>query len=234
MSNLQFAILHIFVTVIIIGFVDFAAFIQFKYIINIEVTAMTFIMPTMLGVIFGILFSLIHHYYEKQKSMQMYKDIAMTDVLTGVTSRYACDLILDIEHKRYLRNKTPFSIVMIDIDDFKNVNDTYGHDVGDETLCTLTKCLESDLRAMDTVCRWGGEEFIVVLPETDIDTACEIAENLRKNIYLHNFNHVRSVSISVGVSSINDKSKNLKEIIKNSDDALYEAKKSGKNRVICK
>jgi diguanylate cyclase (GGDEF)-like protein len=230
----KFILFYIFGTIVIVGFIDLAAYIQLRYIVDFKMSGMTYVVPSFIGTLFGILFSSTHYYYQKHKQMQIYKDIAMTDFLTGVTSRYACDLILDIEYNRYLRNRVNFSVVMIDIDDFKMINDTYGHEVGDEALCALTKCLESDLRAMDMVCRWGGEEFIVVLPETGIKTACKIAENLRCSVNSYHFKHFEHLSISLGVSSTQSGCKDVKEIIKYSDDALYEAKKSGKNRVICK
>jgi diguanylate cyclase (GGDEF)-like protein len=214
------------------GLVNTAAFIQFKQVLQIEFEAYMFIVPTILGVIFAILFILAVYYYKRLKILHMYESVAKTDTLTGATSRYACELVLDMENKRNLRYQTSFSILMIDIDDFKKINDTYGHLVGDAVLRALVTCIEMRLRDMDVICRWGGEEFIVILPDTSQSEAEKVAQTLRASVESFDFEKVVRVTISIGVATTKDVHQSIDSMIKKADDALYEAKKSGKNRVI--
>lgn len=232
MSNLKSLVFYFIIVIAFLGVVNTAAYIQFSQVLKIEIHEIMFLIPSIIALLSSLLFTLVIHFNNKIKAMQMYEKIAKTDTLTGATSRYACELVLDIEMNRFKRQGTVFSIVMIDIDNFKRINDTYGHGVGDYVLCEMTEHLESALRDMDRVCRWGGEEFIVILPDTDSDEAKKVAEHLRERIDLHDFNETRHVTISLGVAAIKDKDKYIQTLIKRADDALYIAKRSGKNRVI--
>jgi diguanylate cyclase (GGDEF)-like protein len=152
------------------------------------------------------------------------------DVLTGVLNRKALmEKIDDYNNK----NKS-LGIIMIDIDNFKVINDTYGHLVGDQILKEFTAIISNTIRKSDFVGRYGGEEFLAVIPDLDVDEVKTIAERIRKNIESEIF-HIGSLSLkitaSLGVYVLTEKSK-IEDAIKLADDALYEAKKSGKNRVI--
>ena len=126
-----------------------------------------------------------------------------------------------------VKNKSPGNILFFDIDHFKKINDTYGHDFGDFVLEEIGKILKNTFRKSDIIGRWGGEEFIVVLPETKYEDALKLAEKLRKIIENHDFDGVR-ITISIGVSEYNG---NFEESLKKADEALYNAKNSGRNQV---
>jgi len=156
--------------------------------------------------------------------------MATTDQLTGLCNRYKINEILSNEKNRNSRFGTYFSIILIDIDDFKMVNDNYGHLVGDSVLVEFAKILSSDSRVTDIVGRWGGEEFIIILPQTKKLDAAIVAENLKEKISSHSFSTAEKQSASFGIAECTS-DEDIKSIIKKADNALYEAKKTGKNRV---
>jgi diguanylate cyclase (GGDEF)-like protein len=137
------------------------------------------------------------------------------------------------------RDNHEISIIMLDIDKFKNVNDTYGHQIGDEVIISLAQLLKKNIRKSDIVCRYGGEEFVVMLPNTKLDQARVVAEEIRKNtqdlrIPIETKKEI-NFTISLGVSSIHlDKENALEDALKRADDALYNAKELGRNRVCYK
>jgi len=159
------------------------------------------------------------------------KTLAITDHLTGLYNRIKIEDRLEVEYTRHIRYKNIFSVILLDIDKFKAVNDTYGHDIGDITLVKTAKILTNNIRQTDTVGRWGGEEFIVICPETEIEGAVKLAEKLRKVIEKTIFDSIGSITCSFGVAEINN-ADTIKNIIKRSDIALYNAKEQGRNRVI--
>ncbi len=132
--------------------------------------------------------------------------------------------------KRY---DTNISLVMLDIDHFKEVNDKYGHDVGDKVLVEFAKRSKAILRGVDILVRWGGEELITILPETDVNAAGEAAERLRQYIMSEPFFHVGKITVSLGVTGIL-LSDTKDSVLKRIDDALYESKRLGRNRVTTK
>jgi len=122
------------------------------------------------------------------------------------------------------------SLIMFDIDHFKKVNDTYGHAVGDYVLQTLTQIVKMDLRETDYLVRWGGEEFIIIAPDTDVRRAEILAERVRKSAEEYSFDQVGTVTVSFGVTQFTgDDTEDT--FIKRTDDALYSAKRMGRNRV---
>ena len=122
---------------------------------------------------------------------------------------------------------------MFDIDNFKSINDTYGHDIGDEVLKTLSNLTLGSIRATDFASRWGGEEFMILLPETSLADTARIAENIRVAIESYKFEAIPTpITISLGVADYKSDYKDKEEIIKNVDIALYEAKHNGKNQVV--
>lgn len=162
------------------------------------------------------------------------EQIARTDPLTLISNRR--DLIEKInqEQMRFERNGKPFVIIIADIDNFKLVNDEYGHDAGDFILQSVAQLIRSSLRTQDVVGRWGGEEFLLILPETDLRGGRKLAEKLRKTIETTPFVYGKNllhITITSGVSVYNVPQE-IKKIIKRSDEAMYEGKNKGKNCVI--
>ncbi len=155
--------------------------------------------------------------------------LSITDNLTGVYNRMKIELILDSEILRTKRSKEPLSIILLDIDKFKSVNDEFGHQAGDLVLQRMTSLLEDNIRKTDSLGRWGGEEFMVVCPHTDYKGAWNLAEKLRLKIMCADFAQVGRVTSSFGVSQfVKDEDEN--SLLRRADDALYQAKNEGRNR----
>ncbi|MDO9265866.1 MAG: diguanylate cyclase [Sulfurimonas sp.] len=161
------------------------------------------------------------------------EELSITDQLTQLYNRLKLKSVFDSEIERTSRYGQIFSVIMLDIDHFKSVNDTYGHNIGDKTLIDVAKILKKSSRITDIVGRWGGEEFIIVLPQTDIKAAAEHAEILRAKIEQQRFEAVGRITSSFGVNSFIE-GDTSETIVKRADDALYEAKNSGRNRVCIK
>jgi diguanylate cyclase (GGDEF)-like protein len=163
----------------------------------------------------------------------------LVDGLTGIANRRRFDLHLDDEFRRAKRNMSPISLIMIDVDYFKNYNDNYGHQRGDGCLVQIAASLSGTLnRARDLVARYGGEEFTVILPDTNEDGALQIAEAMRADIEVLMLEHAYSgvapyVTISLGVSTLTpDQLTKTGSLIHAADRALYQAKRSGRNCVM--
>ncbi|MGF1742363.1 GGDEF domain-containing protein [Vibrio profundum] len=157
------------------------------------------------------------------------------DVLTGVLNRRGFMLIANHEFQCSQKDDSAMCLLMIDIDNFKVINDTYGHMAGDKVLKKLTKNLHRSLRASDSLGRWGGEEFIVILPKQSSDRALIVAERLResieKNTIRINKHTIIKVTISIGMSIYDKNTDNLENLISLADEQLYKAKQSGRNKV---
>lgn len=158
------------------------------------------------------------------------KKIAMTDTLTGIHNRYAFFTIMEIEHEKNNRYESKSSLIMFDLDYFKTINDTYGHDVGDRILIDVVKRVGGCLRKSDSLGRIGGEEFMILLPYTELDEAVDIAERIRNSVSEHTFDPVANVTVSMGVVQYKvDES--IESFVKRVDIALYQAKELGRNRI---
>ncbi len=158
--------------------------------------------------------------------------IALHDPLTHAYNRAKFQKDIDIENNRIERDNIPFySIIMIDIDDFKFINDNYGHDQGDIVLKEIVLMMQKYLRPYDTLYRWGGEEFVILLPQTSYKDALQVAEKLRKLVSLLCFNMPKRITCSFGVSSKKSAKEDIDLILKRADEALYQAKQNGKNAV---
>jgi diguanylate cyclase (GGDEF)-like protein len=153
-------------------------------------------------------------------------DSTTKDGLTNLYVRDVLDVFLEKEIGKAKRKKSYVSFAMIDIDDFKNVNDTYGHQKGDEVLASIGNVLNENIREMDFAARYGGEEFCVVMPNTKIEEAYEIATRIRKEIESLSFDNF-SVTVSIGVSQ-SMPSYSPKRVVSLADKALYRAKENGK------
>lgn len=156
---------------------------------------------------------------------------AYTDTLTGLTNRLAMMNRLKYLHARYKRQKEIFSLVLFDVDYFKQVNDTYGHQVGDEVLIEVAQIALKSVREVDTAARYGGEEFILLLPQTNVVSALDVAERIRTSLQEMIKLDGKSVTASFGVIEIKE-NMSIEELIKLADEALYEAKAAGRNQVM--
>jgi diguanylate cyclase (GGDEF)-like protein len=162
---------------------------------------------------------------------------AFTDYLTGLKTRGYFEQQLDLEIKRSERKKTPLALLMIDIDFFKNLNDTYGHHVGDQVLRDVASILMRDMREIDTVARYGGEEFVLILPETNGPGGFLVAQRLRRAVEQAKFfagspRAIEHLTISLGVAIFDQDAQFNRDLIEFADAALYEAKATGRNRVV--
>lgn len=154
--------------------------------------------------------------------------LAITDRLTGICNRLKLDEVFEHECGRSKRYGINFSVILMDIDHFKRVNDTYGHQVGDMVLLQMADLLTVQLREVDVPGRWGGEEFLIICPETDGEKALLIAEKLRAAIDCFEFNVVSHTTASFGVTSYRG-GDDVKEMMARADSALYRAKERGRN-----
>jgi len=156
--------------------------------------------------------------------------LSLTDSLTGLANRRSLMEFLRTEINRYQRYQEPFSIIMTDIDFFKRVNDDFGHDVGDEVLMTFAALMKNNMRNVDLVARLGGEEFIIVMPQTALNEAKEKAERLRvETEQLHFDSMQRGVTASFGVTEFGS-SDDAEAVLKRVDEAIYVSKHEGRNR----
>lgn len=163
-------------------------------------------------------------------SQKRLEELWMTDHLTGLHNRQSIDQIWEREILRAERYGDLFSVLLIDIDYFKSVNDHYGHLVGDELLFQFAQLLQEECRDTDHVGRWGGEEFIILIPNTNLSSAVLMAEKIRETIEGFSFSTVGSVTVSIGVACYRS-GMSEDELFALADKALYRAKHSGRNRV---
>ena len=164
-----------------------------------------------------------------EKQRKELEKASLTDPLTEIGNRRYFNLKLDEEIARSQRYSTPLSVIMFDIDHFKRVNDQYGHDVGDVVLKEIVNAVKRNLREIDIFCRVGGEEFMVILPETRLNNSYQIAEKIRKIVESHSKESIPKVTISLGIVQLLDEDSKDSLLIR-VDKALYMAKESGRNR----
>ena len=162
-------------------------------------------------------------------------EMNMKDGLTGIYNRRYLENYLKEEVKKYQRAPRPFSMIMLDIDFFKKINDTFGHQCGDFILKSIASTITSNIRNTDVLARYGGEEFSCLLPETDIDGATHLAEQLRaaieNEVYTFQGSPIK-LTISLGVAELKKDITSPEALSTKADTALYEAKKTGRNRVV--
>ena len=158
--------------------------------------------------------------------------LANTDSLTQVDNRRHLESNMDNEINRATRQKQPLSVIMVDFDHFKKVNDQYGHAAGDNVLVNIARLVRKNLRSMDHFGRWGGDEFICVAVNTDLKTACSLAERIRSEIENARFPGTPAITCSIGVT-LYSKGDTLQELISRVDEGLMQAKIAGRNRVVC-
>ena len=163
------------------------------------------------------------------------KNMATYDTLTGLYNRRYFEERLEVEAENSFRSGVPLSLVMVDIDHFKKINDTFGHTDGDQILCKISSLLKNSVRRKDTVARYGGEEFILILPEAALQQSYVIAERIRQRVENTLFEVGRTqvnLTLSMGISNFpSHRVKSKEELIKLADQALYDAKRGGRNKV---
>lgn len=167
-----------------------------------------------------------------EKTIEVYYKDAITDNLTQLYNRRKIDDVLDSEVKRGKRYKKTFSVILLDIDYFKEINDKYGHQTGDEVLKGVAEVLKATVRESDLVSRWGGDEFLIITIEADISKAVTIAEKIRLELESSVLYHDIIVTTSIGVADFDFRYDDARSIIRKADLALYEAKNRGKNNVV--
>jgi diguanylate cyclase (GGDEF)-like protein len=171
---------------------------------------------------------------ELQQMLERVEVMAQTDPLTELYNRRKFSLTVESEFSRTRRYQSPLTCVMIDIDHFKGVNDEFGHRTGDHVLRELARIIERNIREVDTAARWGGEEFVILMPETARDGALHPAERIRNQAEKNAFSGLPAgrVTVSIGIASVPSTGIDSGEhLIDASDLAMYEAKKKGRNRV---
>jgi two-component system cell cycle response regulator len=170
-------------------------------------------------------------------NVQMSIEAAITDALTGLHNRrYMETHLASLVEQAHARGK-PLTVLVLDIDFFKKVNDTHGHDAGDDVLREFALRLKKSIRGIDLACRLGGEEFVVVMPDTDMTVAAMVAERLRRRIAadpfpIHKGERKVEVTISIGLAALNGPDDKAGDVLKRADQALYKAKRDGRNRVV--
>jgi len=199
--------------------------IHAEYMLNIPLTPAAFITPIIAGLLFGYLLARIKLLHQQMSLM------AYTDPLTNIYNRLHFGHFLDAEIDRVKRYGGTFSIIFFDLDRFKEVNDEYGHLVGDEVLKRVAEIVEKANRNADIFARYGGEEFIILAPATDIAGARVHAERLRNDIEHHRFSEISHLTCSFGVAEYQPDADDVTSLFKRADTALYNAKKLGRNRV---
>jgi diguanylate cyclase (GGDEF)-like protein len=179
----------------------------------------------------------VQHQIQIINQMRTIEHLSIIDQLTGISNRRNFDNRLRIEWGRAMRESIPLCLLMIDVDHFKDYNDTYGHQQGDKALCLVAKVLTETLkRSSDFAARWGGEEFVVLLPNTDSASGMEIGSKIRENIeakeLLCDNGKLTRFTVSVGVYTHTPKpASSVDEFISRTDKALYAAKNAGRNRI---
>ncbi len=163
--------------------------------------------------------------------LDVMEEQATTDHLTGLANRRRFERHLEREVGRTERHGRPFCLLVLDVDNFKQVNDTYGHEAGDEALRRLAKVLQEGTRGIDLAARVGGEEFAVILTETSLDVGLEVAERLRIALGAGEIPATGHIAASFGVAEYPTHAQSSRQLLASADTALYEAKRKGKNRI---
>ncbi|MEX1220778.1 MAG: GGDEF domain-containing protein [Idiomarina sp.] len=176
----------------------------------------------------------LFRYYERSRieAYDQLRQTSVTDPLTGVYNRLHLDNTLKNLLTRSARSEHSLSVLLLDVDHFKRINDNHGHLVGDEVLVALTQVLQKGTRSMDLVGRWGGEEFLVICPDADARVAYQVAERLLQHVSAEPLAHGVSATVSIGIatSTANSTAESMLQV---ADQYMYEAKAAGRNRIGC-
>jgi len=209
------------------------------YIIHYKFDKFLELLLNKINVLFGILsiinilicLIIVMYLVYTKKKHEIIQQQATHDSLTKIYNRYGINDILKSKIDEYIRYNKMFSVIFFDIDLFKKVNDKYGHDIGDFVLENIATIVLDELRSSDAFGRWGGEEFIIILPETSLEHAINVAQKLRKTIEMEAFGDIEKITCSFGVTIVTD-GDNITSLLKRVDKNLYKAKNAGRNKVI--
>ena len=201
------------------------ALVQMIYVFKIPLQLKNFTVPLLVGCFFGVI---LGRNYILRTALAKY---ATTDSLTGLYNRRWFDRRFLESMENFKRYGMKFSVILLDIDNFKKINDKYGHSIGDEILREVALKINSTCRVTDLCARWGGEEFIILLTNAEISGAVEKAENLRKLISEGEYPNSIHLTCSFGVSEFLKDDQSQLDLVNRADKALYKAKESGRDRV---
>lgn len=166
------------------------------------------------------------------EAVERVNHLANRDSLTGLLNRRAFQEIAELENNKRKRNQTPLTIAVADVDKFKEINDQHGHPVGDEVLKATAQRIKKSLRDVDTVCRWGGEEFILMMPDTSVENTRRLIQRIRRNLAqdpIQTASGTFSITLTFGIAEVRS---GIKEAIQAADDAMYTGKRAGSDRVV--
>ena len=187
-------------------------------------------------VIYPIAINVVTHLLASKVAQQnrLLEELGRTDGLTGLANRRQCFAVADSELARHFRAGKPVALVILDVDRLKEINDRFGHPVGDEVLCGVAATLRECCRAYDTPGRYGGDEFMLVLPETDVTGAAEVARRIRQKLAAHAFRHAAGLkcTVSIGAAEAGRDVVNVETWVRQADAALYRAKEAGRDRFV--
>jgi diguanylate cyclase len=165
------------------------------------------------------------------------KETNLTDELTAVGNRKGYVQTINKERNSWLTSQNSLILILIDVDRFKGINDNFGHSIGDQVLKSLVQIIKNNVRSSDYISRYGGDEFIIILPETDLNKAIDITKKIRNVVNSLKFelrkkSKVLKITCSYGISNFTDKTHNTIDVFNNTDGALYQAKENGRNAIV--
>ena len=183
------------------------------------------------GTRLGFLLIFTHILGSLKKVLEHERELARTDYLTGVANRRHFFEVANLEIKRARRHDRPFSVAYMDVDDFKTVNDRFGHSTGDRLLKVITETIRSNVRDIDTVARLGGDEFVVLMPETDSESADAVVVRINESLLRVVPRNLWPVTFSIGVATWTSSPQTVDEMLRHADTLMYSVKCSGKNQI---
>ncbi|MGF6421224.1 diguanylate cyclase (GGDEF)-like protein/PAS domain S-box-containing protein [Lelliottia sp. 489] len=178
-----------------------------------------------------LMLCIVHDITEQKRLEHELEHAALRDSMTGLLNRRQFYLLTEQTHPSHLPAQQQFSLLLVDMDHFKNINDVFGHSRGDEVLISLSRMLEACSRKDDFVFRWGGEEFVILLPRTTLEAAMQVAETIRAEVARIVIPGLPRFTVSIGVARHNP-DESIDDLLKRVDDALYRAKNNGRNKVL--
>ncbi|NCD11753.1 MAG: diguanylate cyclase [Epsilonproteobacteria bacterium] len=179
-----------------------------------------------------LIFAIFIMEYTVYKMKINLKKISITDPLTGLYNRREIDETMRKEYENFLRYDISLSVCILDIDNFKHINDTYGHAIGDMVLIQLSEILKNNTRKTDTIGRWGGEEFLIIMPHTDMDEAFVNIKKIKQKINSFQFEEIGHLTCSFGMSEAQNKEESIEKLFIKTDENLYKAKNTGKDKIV--